>query len=92
MSANGAGIKGKWKIETRHSAKQRPSSIPALRMIAKRGADEKAQLEQWKIELMTILASKIAAESEQHAPGTEKRSPVRASVFGEEEEVTLSPS
>lgn len=72
MSADGAGIKGKWKIETHHSAKKRPSSIPALRMVAKRGADEKALLEQWKIELMTILASKIAAESEQHAPGTGK--------------------
>ena len=32
---------GKSKIETRHSAKDRPSSIIALKLIAKQGADEK---------------------------------------------------
>lgn len=40
------GVKG--KIETRQTAKDRPTSITALKLIAKQGADEKAQLEQWE--------------------------------------------
>lgn len=39
---------GKGKVETRQSAKDRSTNITALKLIAKQGADEKAQLEQWK--------------------------------------------
>lgn len=39
-----AGNKG--KLETRQSAKDRPASITALKLIAKQGADEKAELEK----------------------------------------------
>lgn len=60
VSSNGAGRKVKGKAETRHGGKERPSSITALKMIAKQGADERAQLEEWKAELMTVLGSEIA--------------------------------
>lgn len=45
VSGNGAGRKGKGKIETSRSAKDRPTSITALKLIAKQGDDEKVQLE-----------------------------------------------
>ena len=60
VSGNGTGRKGKGKIEARHSAKDRPTSITALKLIAKQGADEKAQLEEWKEDLMTKLTSEVA--------------------------------
>ena len=46
VSGNRAGRKGKGKIEARHGAKDRPTSITALKLIAKQKADEKAQLEE----------------------------------------------
>lgn len=51
---------GKSKVETRHSAKDRPSSIIALKLIAKQGADKKEQLEQWKEDLVAKLTSEMA--------------------------------
>lgn len=46
VSENGAGKKGKGKIETRHGGKERPTNMSALKLIARQGADEKAQLEE----------------------------------------------
>lgn len=40
ISGNGAGRKAKGKTETRHGGKERPSSITALKMIAKQETDE----------------------------------------------------
>lgn len=59
VSGNGAGRKGKGKIETCRNAKDRPTSITALKLIAKQGADEKAQLDEWKEDLMAKLTSEI---------------------------------
>ena len=50
----------KAKAETRHGAKDRPTNLTALRMIARQGADEKSQLEEWKAELLNDLTSEIA--------------------------------
>lgn len=71
VSGNGAGRKAKSKTETRHGGKERPSSITALKMIAKQGADEKAQLEEWKAELMTTLASEIDQLQRAHGEAVE---------------------
>lgn len=67
VSGNGAGRKAKGKIETRLGTKERPSSITALKLIARQGADEKAQLEEWKNELMTKLASELAQLQQGHS-------------------------
>ena len=54
------GVGGKGKIETRQSAKDRTASITARKLIAKQGADEKAQLEQWKEDMVAKFTSEIA--------------------------------
>ena len=59
VTGNGAGRKAKSKTKMGHSSKKQPSSITAFKMIAKQGADEKAQLEKWKAKLMTTLMSKV---------------------------------
>ena len=51
---------GKAKAETRHGAKERSTNMTALKMIAKQGADEKLQLEDWKTGLLNRLTSEIA--------------------------------
>ncbi|MCJ1349623.1 hypothetical protein MMC31_007864, partial [Peltigera leucophlebia] len=71
VSGNGAGRKAKGKADARHGGKERPSSITALKLIAKQGADEKAQLEEWKAELMTVLASEIKQLQEAHGEAVE---------------------
>ena len=51
----------RWKEKPdARSTKERLSSITALKMIVKQRADEKAQLGEWKTELMAVLASKIS--------------------------------
>ncbi len=42
---SGNAAKWKAKAETRHGAKERSTSLTALKMIARQGADEKSQLE-----------------------------------------------
>lgn len=59
VSGNGAGRKGKGKIETRHGGKERAMNVTALKLIARQGADENAQLEEWKTSLMESLARDI---------------------------------
>ena len=71
VSGNRAGRKAKSKRETRHCGKEQPSSIIALKMIAKQGADEKAQLEECKAELMTTLASVIDQLQKAHGEAVE---------------------
>lgn len=51
--------RGKSKVKTCHSVNDRPSSIIALKLIAKQGADKKAKLKQWK-EVVAKLISKMA--------------------------------
>ena len=62
VSGNGAGRKAKGKTETRHGGKERPSSITALKMIAKQETDEKPQLEDWKAELMGAHGEAVEAQ------------------------------
>lgn len=71
VSGNGAGREGKGKIETRYSAKERPSSITALKLIAKQGADEKSQLEEWNEDLLTKLPSEVAQLQRAHGEAME---------------------
>ena len=71
VSGNGAGRKAKSKTETRHGGKERPSNITALKMIAKQGADEKAQLKEWKAELITTLANEIVQLQRAHGEAVE---------------------
>lgn len=71
VCGNGAGRRGKGKIETRHSGKDRPTSITALKLIAKQGADEKAQLEEWKEDLMAKLASEVVQLQKAHEEAME---------------------
>ncbi len=59
VSGNRAGRKAKAKIETRQGGKERLGNITALNLIAKQGADEKAQLEEWKANLMAKFASEL---------------------------------
>lgn len=63
---SGNAAKWKAKAETRHSAKERSTSLAALKMIARQGADEKSQLEEWKTELLNKLTSEIAQIHEAH--------------------------
>ncbi len=46
VNGNGEGRKAKAKTETRHGGKERPGNITAVKLIAKQGADEKAQLDE----------------------------------------------
>lgn len=71
VSSNGAGRKAKGKPETRHGGKERPSSITALKMIAKQETDEKPELEDWKAELMGVLTSEIAQLKKAHGEAVE---------------------
>lgn len=71
VSGNGAGRKTKSKAETRLGAKERPRSITALKLIARQGANEKVQLEQWKKEVITKLASDLAQLQKGHSEAME---------------------
>ena len=57
---------GKGKLETRQSAKDRPASITALKLIPKQGADEKAELEQWKEDFLARIACEMTQLRETH--------------------------
>ena len=59
VSGNG-GRKMKAKAETRHGAKERSTNLTALRLIARQGAEEKSQLEEWKTDLLLNLTNEIA--------------------------------
>lgn len=71
VSGIGAGRKAKDKTETLHGGKERPSSRAALKMIAKQETDEKPQLEDWKAELMGVLASEMAQLKKAHGEAVE---------------------
>lgn len=61
VSGNAAGDrKMKRKAETRHAAKEGSTSLNALEMIARQGAGEKSQLEEWKANPLNKLTSEIA--------------------------------
>ena len=57
---SGNAVIRKAKAETRHGAKDRSSNLAALRMIARQGADEKSQLEEWKAVILDSLTKEIA--------------------------------
>ena len=63
---SGNAAKRKPKAETRHGAKERSTSLAALKMIAKQGAYEKSQLEEWKTDLLNKLTSEIAQIHKAH--------------------------
>lgn len=56
----------KAKTETRHGVKERSTNLTALRMIARQGADEKSQPEEWKTELLHNLTKEIAQIHKAH--------------------------
>ena len=58
-ATSGNAAKRKSKTETRHSTKG-STSLTALKMIAKQGADEKSLLEEWKTDLLDKLTTEIA--------------------------------
>ena len=64
VSGNG-GRKLKGRVETRHGAKER-TSLAALKLIARKGADEKSQLEEWKTDLLSHLTAEIAQIHKAH--------------------------
>lgn len=68
---NGAGRKGKGKIEARHGGKERPANVSALKLTAGQGADEKAQLEEWKDIVMGGLTNEIAQIQKSHEEAME---------------------
>lgn len=57
-ATSGNAAKRKAKTETRHGTGS--TSLTALKMIAKQGADEKSQLEEWKADLLDKLTGEIA--------------------------------
>ncbi len=65
-ATSGNAAKRKAKAETRHGAKERSTGLTALKMIAKQGADEKSQLEEWKTDLLNKLTSEIAQIHKAH--------------------------
>lgn len=65
-ATSGNAAKWKAKAETRHGAKERSTSLTALKMIARQGADEKSQLEKWKTELLHNLTKEIAEIHKAH--------------------------
>lgn len=56
----------KTRADTRYGAKERSTSLAMLKIIAKQGADEKSQLENWKTDLLNKLTSEIAQIHEAH--------------------------
>ena len=63
------GLVGRGKARSRRVIA--PSSITALKLIAKQGVDEKAQLEEWKEDFMTKLASEVAQLQRAHGEAIE---------------------
>ena len=60
----------KGRVETRHGAKER-TSLAALKLIARKGADEKSQLEEWKRDLLNHLTAEIAQIHKAHGRAME---------------------
>ena len=69
VSGNG-GRKLKGRVETRHGAKER-TSLAALKLIARKGADEKSQLEEWKTDLLNHLTAEIVQIHKAHGRAME---------------------
>ena len=60
VSGNGGGgRKLKGRAETRHATKER-TNLAALKLIARKEADDKSQLEEWKTDLLNNLTAEIA--------------------------------
>lgn len=57
-ASSGNSAKRKTRAETRHSTKER-TNLTALKLITRKGADEKSQLEEWKTELLNNLTAEI---------------------------------
>lgn len=71
VAGNSKSRKMKGKMETRHGVKERATSVAALKMIARQGADEKSQLEEWKTGLMDSLTAKISQLHKMHEEAIE---------------------
>ena len=70
VSGNG-GRKLKGRAETRHVAKEKSTNLAALKLIARQGADEKSQLEEWKTDLLSNLTAEIAQIHKVHEDAME---------------------
>ena len=70
VSGNGRK-KLKEKAETRHVAKEKSTNLAALKLIARQGADEKSQLEEWKTDLLGNLTAEIAQIHKVHKDAME---------------------
>ena len=71
VSGNGAGRKGKGKIKTCQGGKERATNMSALKLIARQGADEKAQPGEWKASLMESLTRNITQLQKSHKEAIE---------------------
>ncbi len=69
VSGNG-GRKLKRRVETRHGAKER-TNLAALKLIARKGGDEKSQLEEWKTDLLNHLTAEISQIHKMHGRSKE---------------------
>lgn len=58
------------RVETRHGAKER-TSMPALKLIARQGADEKSHLKEWKADLLNNLTAEISQIHKVHEEAME---------------------
>ena len=65
-ATSGNAAKRKGKAETRLGVKDRSTNLAALKMIARQGADEKSQLEEWKTDLLHNLTKEIAQIHKAH--------------------------
>ena len=71
VTGNSKSRKTKGKAETRRGVKVRSTNLTALKMIARQGADEKSQLEEWKAGLMNDRATEISQLHKMHEEAME---------------------
>lgn len=72
-ATSGNAVKWKTKAEMRHGARERSTSLATLKIIAKQGADEKSQLEEWKNDRLQNLTKEIAQIHKAHNNAMEKQ-------------------
>ncbi len=70
VSGNG-GRKLRGKAETPHGAKERSASLAALKLMVRKGADEKSHLEEWKADLLSNLTAEISQIHKAHEDAME---------------------
>lgn len=59
------------KAETRQGAKERSASLAALKLMVRKGADEKSHLAEWKADLLSNLTAEISQIHKAHEDAME---------------------